>query len=49
VNSPMYATSVGLILRELQHVHANGIAQPRSSHGWQRMRERVVEWFRDFF
>jgi cell division protein FtsA len=49
VNSPMYATSVGLILRELQHLHANGITQPRSSHGWQRMRERVIEWFRDFF
>jgi cell division protein FtsA len=49
VNSPMYATGVGLILRELHHAHANGVAKPPSGHRWQWMRERVVEWFREFF
>jgi cell division protein FtsA len=49
VNSPMYATGVGLILWEMQHMHTNGIAQSRSGHGWQRVRERVVEWIREFF
>jgi cell division protein FtsA len=49
VNSPMYATGVGLILWEMQHMHTNGIPQSRSGHGWQRVRERVVEWIREFF
>jgi cell division protein FtsA len=49
VNSPMYATGVGLILWEMQHMHTNGIAQSRSGHGWQRVRERMVEWIREFF
>jgi cell division protein FtsA len=49
VNSPMYATSVGLILWERQHMSANGVPQTRSGHGWQRVRERVVEWIREFF
>jgi len=49
INSPMYATGVGLILWEMQHMHANGVTQTRSSRGWQRMRERVVEWIREFF
>jgi cell division protein FtsA len=47
VNGPMYATGVGLALRELQQHRSNGVV--RSGHGWQRMRERVAEWFRDFF
>ncbi|MBI3798066.1 MAG: cell division protein FtsA [Deltaproteobacteria bacterium] len=49
VNSPMYATGVGLILWEMQHMHANGVTHSRSGHGWQRVRERVVEWIREFF
>lgn len=48
-NGPMYATGVGLALRELQHHHGNGMRNVREGHGWQRMRERVAEWFRDFF
>jgi len=49
VNGPMYATGIGLVLRELQQPHTNGAMRGREGHGWQRMRERVVEWFRDFF
>jgi cell division protein FtsA len=49
VNSPMYATGVGLALCELQQVRLNGVARLRDTHGWQRVRERVVEWIRDFF
>ena len=48
-NAPMYATGVGLVLRELQHQHGNGVIRTRDGHGWQRVRERVAEWFRDFF
>ncbi|MGE0822484.1 MAG: cell division protein FtsA [Candidatus Binatia bacterium] len=48
-NGPMYATGIGLILRELQQYHSNGAVRGRDGHGWQRVRERVVEWFRDFF
>jgi cell division protein FtsA len=49
VNSPMYATGVGLALCELQHTRLNGASRMRDAHGWQRVRERVVEWIRDFF
>lgn len=49
VNGPMYATGIGLVLRELQQPHTNGAMRGREGHGWHRMRERVVEWFRDFF
>jgi cell division protein FtsA len=49
VNSPMYATGVGLILWEMQHMHANGAGHSRAGHGWHRVRERVVEWIREFF
>lgn len=52
VNGPMYATGVGLALRELQHRHSNGVVRHRDGHGWQRVqrvRERVAGWFRDFF
>jgi cell division protein FtsA len=49
VNSPMYATGVGLALCELQHLRLNGAVRLREAHGWQRVRERVVEWIRDFF
>jgi len=48
-NGPMYATGVGLTLRELQHYQGNGAKRGQEGHGWQRMRERVAEWFRDFF
>jgi cell division protein FtsA len=49
-NSPMYATGVGLaLLCELQQSHLNGAVRVHDAHGWQRMRERVVEWIRDFF
>ena len=49
VNSPMYATSVGLILSSLQDVQTNGMVNIRQGQGWQGVRERVVEWIRDFF
>jgi cell division protein FtsA len=48
-NSPMYATGVGLTLCELQQTRLNGEYHAREAPGWQRMRERVVEWIRDFF
>ncbi|MEW6299420.1 MAG: cell division protein FtsA [Thermodesulfobacteriota bacterium] len=49
VNSPMYATGVGLILCELQQTRTNGVPRARDAHGWQRVRERMVEWIREFF
>ena len=49
VNSPMYACSVGLILSSLQDGQTNSMLRPRHSQNWQRVRERVVEWIRDFF
>jgi cell division protein FtsA len=49
VNSPMYATGMGLILCELQQTKTNGVTRTREVNGWQRMRERVVEWIREFF
>jgi len=49
VNGPMYATGVGLVLRELQQHRSNGVVRNGTGHGWQRVRERVAEWFRDFF
>lgn len=50
VNGPMYATGVGLVLRERQQTYTNGVGRTHSvPHGWQRMRDRVVEWIRDFF
>jgi cell division protein FtsA len=48
-NGPMYATGVGLALCELQRAQLNGSARLRETHGWRQMRERVVEWIRDFF
>jgi cell division protein FtsA len=48
-NGPMYATGVGLALRELQHHYGNGVSRSREGHSWLRVRERVAEWFRDFF
>lgn len=49
VNSPMYATSVGLILSSLQDMQTNGVESVGQGQGWQGVRERVVEWIRDFF
>jgi cell division protein FtsA len=49
VNSPMYATGVGLILSEFQQKGTNGVSRTRDVHGWQRVRERMAEWLRDFF
>jgi len=49
-NSPMYAAAVGLILCNLQDgVRAHPLGQLHDGQNWQRMRERVVEWLRDFF
>jgi cell division protein FtsA len=48
-NAPMYATGVGLALRELQQARLNGFSRMRDTHGWQRVRDRVVDWIRDFF
>ena len=49
VNGPMYATAVGLILLGLHQPRMNGVVRGRDGQGWHRMRERVVEWFREFF
>ncbi|MCS6926674.1 MAG: cell division protein FtsA [Candidatus Binatia bacterium] len=49
VNSPMYATGVGLILCEWQQTRANGAPRTREVHRWQRVRDRMVEWIREFF
>jgi cell division protein FtsA len=49
VNSPMYATGVGLVLCGLREEHNNGIRHRREGGGWQQMRGRLVEWIRDFF
>jgi len=49
VNSPRYATSVGLILCGLKEEHANGLKHQREGGGWQHMGGRLVEWIRDFF
>ena len=45
--SPLYAANIGLIL-----CHAQETPRPdrvRDGQHWQHMRERVVEWFREFF
>jgi cell division protein FtsA len=49
VNSPMYATGVGLILCELQQTKPNGAVRSRDTHRWLRVRERVAGWIREFF
>jgi cell division protein FtsA len=49
VNGPMYATVMGLVLHESQQPRMNGAAPHREGQGWGRVRERVVEWFREFF
>jgi len=49
VNSPMYATSVGLVLCGIKEEHTNGTRQRREGRRWQQMRGRLVEWVRDFF
>jgi cell division protein FtsA len=49
VNGPMYATAVGLVLHESQQPRLNGVVRHREGPGWGRVRERVVEWFREFF
>jgi len=48
-NGPMYATGIGLALCELQQPQFNGKVRFHEAPGWQRVRERVVEWIRDFF
>ena len=49
-HSPMYAANVGLILCNLQdYPGSHPLAQMRDGQNWQRVRERVVEWFREFF
>lgn len=48
--SPMYAANVGLILCNVQdNLRSPPLTQMRNGQNWQRMRERVVEWFREFF
>ena len=47
--SPMYATGLGILLASVQERHQNGIGPLRQDRGWQSVRERVVEWIRDFF
>jgi cell division protein FtsA len=49
VNSPMYATGVGLFLCGFKEEHSNGIKHRQEGGGWQQMRGRLVEWIRDFF
>ncbi len=49
-HSPMYAANVGLILCNMQdNLHFSPVAQIWNGQNWQRMRARVVEWFREFF
>ncbi len=49
-HSPMYAANVGLILCNVQDHHRSPPLAPiRDGQNWQRMRERVAEWFREFF
>ena len=48
--SPMYAANIGLILCNVQDDRRfSPQAQIRDRQNWQRVRERVAEWFRDFF
>ncbi len=49
LNSPMYATSIGTILSSIQEGQQNGIRPTRHGRGWQRVREEVAGWIRDFF
>lgn len=46
--SPLYAANIGLILCHAQDT-LRPLAQVRNGQNWQHMRERVVEWFREFF
>lgn len=50
VSSPSYAANVGLVLSNMkQHSGFRPLAKIRGGRNWNRMRERVVEWFKDFF
>jgi hypothetical protein len=44
----MHAANIGLILCHAQDA-LHPLAQIRNGQNWQHMRERVVEWFREFF
>ena len=46
--SPLYVANIGLILCHAQDA-LRPLAQVRNGQNWQHMRERVVEWFREFF
>jgi hypothetical protein len=48
-DGPMYATAVGLALHESYATASEWRGPPSEGPGWGRMRERVVEWFREFF
>lgn len=45
--SPLYAANIGLLLCHMQDTLRPD--QGRNGQNWQHMRERVVEWFREFF
>ncbi len=45
---PLYATNIGLLLCQAQET-LRPPAQVRNGQNWQHMRERVAEWFREFF
>ena len=48
--SPMYAANVGLILSHAQNpLRFHPLTLVREGQNWQRVRDRVVEWFREFF
>ena len=50
VSSPSYAANVGLVLSNMkQHSGFRPLAKIRGGRNWNRVRERVVEWFKDFF
>jgi cell division protein FtsA len=48
VNSPMYATAVGLVRHAHGHHHA-GTMRPEGAWRLGRMRDRIAGWLRDFF
>lgn len=48
VNSPMYATAVGLVLQAVSH-RETGMVRTANGRRFGNMRDRVVEWLRDIF
>jgi len=50
VSAPSYAANVGLVLSNMkQHSGFRPLARIRGGGNWNRVRERVVTWVKDFF